>query len=103
MCALYFVLQDWTTTMQELKFDPETGLHVLETLPKNVDVGPYTFSFEVFLSLQVYCYSLSFFMLSVEFMPHSDSLPHLKYRFCFTILKIRTCMLLEGGQKYLCM
>lgn len=67
MCALYIVLQDWTITMQELKFDLETGLHVLETLPKNVDIGPYTFSFEVFLSLCVYFHSLSFFILSVEF------------------------------------
>ena len=33
---------------QELKFDPETKLHVLDALPENVDVGKYTFTFEVF-------------------------------------------------------
>lgn len=37
---------------QELKFDPETKLHVLDALPENVDIGKYTFTFEVlFLSI----------------------------------------------------
>ncbi|CAI9107615.1 OLC1v1007010C1 [Oldenlandia corymbosa var. corymbosa] len=34
---------------QELKFDPATGLHVLETLPESIDIGSYTFSFEILL------------------------------------------------------
>ncbi|CAA0832185.1 Dolichyl-diphosphooligosaccharide--protein glycosyltransferase subunit 2 [Striga hermonthica] len=32
---------------QKLKFDPENAVHVLETLPTNVDVGKYVFSFEI--------------------------------------------------------
>lgn len=36
-------------TMQELNFDPKTELHVLETLPENIDIGTYTLSFEVLL------------------------------------------------------
>ncbi|KAL3647727.1 proteasome regulatory particle base subunit [Castilleja foliolosa] len=32
---------------QKLKFDPENAVHVLETLPTNVDVGNYVFSFEI--------------------------------------------------------
>ncbi|GER29677.1 glycosyltransferase subunit 2 [Striga asiatica] len=32
---------------QKLKFDPENAVHVLETLPTNVDVGKYIFSFEI--------------------------------------------------------
>ncbi|KAL3644977.1 proteasome regulatory particle base subunit [Castilleja foliolosa] len=32
---------------QKLKFDPENAEHVLETLPTNVDVGNYVFSFEI--------------------------------------------------------
>ncbi|XVF72021.1 hypothetical protein PTKIN_Ptkin12aG0087900 [Pterospermum kingtungense] len=34
---------------QELKFDAETGLHILNDLPKSIDVGSYTFVFEVVL------------------------------------------------------
>ncbi|CDP03756.1 unnamed protein product [Coffea canephora] len=34
---------------QELKFDPETKLHVLDALPENVDVGKYIFTFEILL------------------------------------------------------
>lgn len=33
--------------MQKLKFDAESGMHVLETLPENINVGSYVFSFEV--------------------------------------------------------
>ncbi|KAG8389197.1 hypothetical protein BUALT_Bualt02G0203900 [Buddleja alternifolia] len=32
---------------QKLKFDPDNSVHVLETLPTNVDVGKYIFSFEI--------------------------------------------------------
>ncbi|KAL3517710.1 hypothetical protein ACH5RR_020299 [Cinchona calisaya] len=34
---------------QELKFDPETKLHILDALPENVDIGKYTFTFEILL------------------------------------------------------
>ncbi|CAM8960189.1 unnamed protein product [Rhodiola kirilowii] len=34
---------------QELKFDPESGLHILDSLPKGVDVGSYLFVFEILL------------------------------------------------------
>jgi len=33
---------------QELWYDQESALHVLDALPKNVDVGTYVFVFEVF-------------------------------------------------------
>lgn len=33
--------------MQKLEFDQGNALHVLETLPPNMDVGKYIFSFEV--------------------------------------------------------
>ncbi|KAK6141654.1 hypothetical protein DH2020_024596 [Rehmannia glutinosa] len=32
---------------QKLNFDPDNAVHVLETLPTNVDVGNYIFSFEI--------------------------------------------------------
>lgn len=51
--------------MQELKFDPERAVHVLETLPKNVDVGKYIFSFEVHLLLP----DFSLFQLYVSVFP----------------------------------
>lgn len=39
---------DWGfSMMQKLKFDAESGMHVLETLPENINVGSYVFSFEV--------------------------------------------------------
>ncbi|XP_021279531.1 dolichyl-diphosphooligosaccharide--protein glycosyltransferase subunit 2 isoform X1 [Herrania umbratica] len=34
---------------QELKFDAETGVHILSNLPKSIDVGSYTFVFEIVL------------------------------------------------------
>ncbi|XVF32375.1 hypothetical protein REPUB_Repub17cG0076600 [Reevesia pubescens] len=34
---------------QELKFDTGTGIHILNNLPKSIDVGSYTFVFEVVL------------------------------------------------------
>ncbi|XP_022948976.1 dolichyl-diphosphooligosaccharide--protein glycosyltransferase subunit 2-like isoform X2 [Cucurbita moschata] len=34
---------------QELKFDPQTGLHVLDVLPNAYDVGNYVFVFEIVL------------------------------------------------------
>lgn len=33
--------------MQELKVNPGSAVHVLDALPKNVDVGNYIFVFEV--------------------------------------------------------
>ncbi|GER24940.1 glycosyltransferase subunit 2 [Striga asiatica] len=39
--------KDASIINQELKFDPETAVHVLETLPTDVDVGKYIFSFEI--------------------------------------------------------
>ncbi|XP_057798123.1 dolichyl-diphosphooligosaccharide--protein glycosyltransferase subunit 2 [Salvia miltiorrhiza] len=39
--------KDASVIDQKLKFDAVSGMHVLETLPKNVDVGSYVFSFEV--------------------------------------------------------
>lgn len=39
--------------IQELKFDKESSSHFLE-LPKNVDVGKYTFDFEVSLSAHLF-------------------------------------------------
>ncbi|XP_022874529.1 dolichyl-diphosphooligosaccharide--protein glycosyltransferase subunit 2 [Olea europaea var. sylvestris] len=42
--------KDASVIDQELKFDPERAVHVLETLPKNVDVGKYIFSFEISLN-----------------------------------------------------
>ncbi|KAL2487994.1 Dolichyl-diphosphooligosaccharide--protein glycosyltransferase subunit 2 [Forsythia ovata] len=41
--------KDASVIDQELKFDPERAVHVLETLPENVDVGKYIFSFEISL------------------------------------------------------
>ena len=35
--------------IQELKFDPENAVYTLDALPKSVDVGKYTFVFEVSL------------------------------------------------------
>ncbi|KAK6259944.1 hypothetical protein SCA6_014418 [Theobroma cacao] len=34
---------------QELKFDAVTGVHILSSLPKSIDVGSYTFVFEIVL------------------------------------------------------
>ncbi|KAL8101174.1 dolichyl-diphosphooligosaccharide--protein glycosyltransferase subunit 2 [Apium graveolens] len=34
---------------QELTFDSESGIHILEALPESVDVGKYTFVFEIVL------------------------------------------------------
>ncbi|XWS31409.1 hypothetical protein CRYUN_Cryun23aG0073100 [Craigia yunnanensis] len=34
---------------QELEFDAETGVHILNNLPKIIDVGSYTFVFEIVL------------------------------------------------------
>ncbi|XWS76238.1 hypothetical protein CRYUN_Cryun01aG0158200 [Craigia yunnanensis] len=34
---------------QELKFDTGSGLHILNNLPKSIDVGSYTFVFEIVL------------------------------------------------------
>ncbi|XP_022758423.1 dolichyl-diphosphooligosaccharide--protein glycosyltransferase subunit 2-like [Durio zibethinus] len=34
---------------QELKFDEEAGVHILNNLPKSIDVGSYTFVFEIVL------------------------------------------------------
>ncbi|XP_022155085.1 dolichyl-diphosphooligosaccharide--protein glycosyltransferase subunit 2 [Momordica charantia] len=34
---------------QELKFDPQTGLHILDVFPKSFDVGNYEFVFEIVL------------------------------------------------------
>ncbi|KAL1539659.1 proteasome regulatory particle base subunit [Salvia divinorum] len=39
--------KDASVIDQKLKFDAASGMHVLETLPKNIDVGSYIFSFEV--------------------------------------------------------
>uniref|UniRef100_A0A7N0UMP6 Dolichyl-diphosphooligosaccharide--protein glycosyltransferase subunit 2 n=1 Tax=Kalanchoe fedtschenkoi TaxID=63787 RepID=A0A7N0UMP6_KALFE len=37
---------------QELTFDPESGFHTLDILPKGVDVGSYVFVFEILLDEQ---------------------------------------------------
>ncbi|KAJ6931353.1 dolichyl-diphosphooligosaccharide--protein glycosyltransferase subunit 2-like [Populus alba x Populus x berolinensis] len=37
------------TESQELKFDPENAVYTLDALPKSVDVGKYTFVFEMVL------------------------------------------------------
>ncbi|GKU86286.1 hypothetical protein SLEP1_g830 [Rubroshorea leprosula] len=34
---------------QELKFNPETGVYILNDLPKSIDVGRYMFAFEIVL------------------------------------------------------
>ncbi|KAL1546601.1 proteasome regulatory particle base subunit [Salvia divinorum] len=39
--------KDASVIDQKLKFDAVNGMHVLETLPKNIDVGSYVFSFEI--------------------------------------------------------
>ncbi|KAG6434540.1 hypothetical protein SASPL_106178 [Salvia splendens] len=39
--------KDASVTDQKLKFDAVSGIHVLETMPKNIDVGSYVFSFEI--------------------------------------------------------
>ncbi|XP_047976320.1 dolichyl-diphosphooligosaccharide--protein glycosyltransferase subunit 2-like [Salvia hispanica] len=39
--------KDASVIDQKLKFDAVSGMHVLETLPKNIDVGSYVFSFEI--------------------------------------------------------
>ncbi|KAG8370816.1 hypothetical protein BUALT_Bualt13G0022800 [Buddleja alternifolia] len=39
--------KDASVIDKELKFDPENSVHVLETLPPNVDAGNYIFSFEI--------------------------------------------------------
>ncbi|CAI9776671.1 unnamed protein product [Fraxinus pennsylvanica] len=41
--------KDASVIDQELKFDPEHAVHVLENLPNNIDVGKYIFSFEISL------------------------------------------------------
>uniref|UniRef100_A0A7N0UIG2 Dolichyl-diphosphooligosaccharide--protein glycosyltransferase subunit 2 n=1 Tax=Kalanchoe fedtschenkoi TaxID=63787 RepID=A0A7N0UIG2_KALFE len=37
---------------QDLTFDPESGFHILDSLPKSVDVGSYVFVFEISLEEQ---------------------------------------------------
>ncbi|CAA0823956.1 Dolichyl-diphosphooligosaccharide--protein glycosyltransferase subunit 2 [Striga hermonthica] len=39
--------KDASIINQKLKFDPENAVHVLKTLPTDVDVGKYIFSFEI--------------------------------------------------------
>ncbi|XP_042003675.1 dolichyl-diphosphooligosaccharide--protein glycosyltransferase subunit 2-like [Salvia splendens] len=39
--------KDASVIDQKLKFNAVSGMHVLETLPKNIDVGSYVFSFEI--------------------------------------------------------
>ncbi|XP_073064756.1 dolichyl-diphosphooligosaccharide--protein glycosyltransferase subunit 2-like [Primulina eburnea] len=41
--------KDASVVHQKLKFDPDSGMHVLETLPANIDIGNYVFSFEIVL------------------------------------------------------
>ncbi|XP_073120896.1 dolichyl-diphosphooligosaccharide--protein glycosyltransferase subunit 2-like [Henckelia pumila] len=41
--------KDASVVNQKLKFDPDSGMHVLETLPTNIDIGNYVFSFEIIL------------------------------------------------------
>ncbi|XP_073040651.1 LOW QUALITY PROTEIN: dolichyl-diphosphooligosaccharide--protein glycosyltransferase subunit 2-like [Primulina eburnea] len=41
--------KDASVVNQKLKFDPDSGMHVLETLPTNIDIGNYVFSFEIVL------------------------------------------------------
>ncbi|KAL3531221.1 hypothetical protein ACH5RR_010543 [Cinchona calisaya] len=41
--------KDASIIQKELNFDPKTELHVLDTLPENIDVGTYTFTFEILL------------------------------------------------------
>ncbi|KAL3849975.1 hypothetical protein ACJIZ3_011857 [Penstemon smallii] len=41
--------KDASVVDQKLKFDADNAVHVLETLPENVGVGSYIFSFEVIL------------------------------------------------------
>ncbi|KAK4493179.1 hypothetical protein RD792_017963 [Penstemon davidsonii] len=41
--------KDASVIDQILKFDPDTAVHVLETLPANVDIGNHIFSFEIIL------------------------------------------------------
>ncbi|KAL6505230.1 proteasome regulatory particle base subunit [Orobanche gracilis] len=39
--------KDASIVDQRLKFEPENAVHVLETLPTDIDVGNYVFSFEI--------------------------------------------------------
>ncbi|KZV22900.1 dolichyl-diphosphooligosaccharide--protein glycosyltransferase subunit 2-like [Dorcoceras hygrometricum] len=41
--------KDASVVNQKLKFDPDSAMHVLETLPTNIDIGSYVFSFEIVL------------------------------------------------------
>lgn len=88
--------------MQELKFDNETNLHVLETFPKIVDIGLYTFSFEVFLSISLAIHSRSLFH-EFNYYTYSDNSLPFNGRFFFMILKIKSSMPPEDEQKYLFM
>lgn len=50
--------------MQELKVDSENGVHILEALPESVDVGKYTFVFEV-RRLLVHLHSVSLVLVDL--------------------------------------
>lgn len=39
--------KDASVIDKKLKFDADSGMHVLETLPESIDVGSYIFSFEI--------------------------------------------------------
>lgn len=40
--------------MQELTFDPENDVHILNALPDSVDIGNYVFVLEVMLHLGIF-------------------------------------------------
>lgn len=42
--------------MQELSFDPENDVHILNALPENVDIGTYVFVLEVLLHIDICIY-----------------------------------------------
>ena len=93
--------------IQELKFDTVNGMHVLETLPKNVDVGSYVFSFEVVISSVhlLYCSSL-FHLVKTIFLFSSLHIfillaAFVTCRLYFITQNIREPMCLVGEQECL--
>lgn len=82
--------------MQKLKFDQDNAVHVLETLPTNVDVGKYVFSFEVATFLFSISFNLIYLIYVIIFLVRTCRL------YLMTQTKRKT-MQLEGGLKYLFM
>lgn len=93
--------------MQELKFDPEADAHVLDALPKIVDVGNYVFVFEV-NSLSCYINIPSPYYLMPEklificslFCVCTFSILVFYGRLCYMIKSTRKFMPLEVEQRY---